>query len=275
MKKFLVILLIVTLALSTLALTACDTVLDADDMLTFCNKSLDPIVATDGVEVVVYADLYAMAVHNIPGDKITVQYVHHDEVSVTSTLQDNGNVVIKQESHGTVLHIGDLYLVIGIPESWTNYTLAVKGTVGSLSVEDSNAYWVQVEMTTGAVNIETESATVVKVDVSTGAVKVEGTAQLVDVDTDTGAINVDMDVAKLSLSSDTGSIKFEVENNLEIDVECDTGSIRGKIEGVKTQYSIEVEVGMGSCNLKNQAGDGVHKLEIDVDTGSANIKFEK
>ena len=297
MKKLLVFVLIATLCLLPMVFSACSidtSVMSAEEMLPHCDDTIltDPLTGVNAIEL--SADLYAVAFHNIPGDKVTIDYTTNEKTTVTATVVDN-KLVITQTCKPLTIHIGGigtkLCLVVGIPESWTGYSIDADVDVGALSIEDSMAGTIKIELDTGACKVVTQNATNVSiesntgavlfqgtthtlnVDVNTGATKLEGTANTVIVDTDTGAIAVNMDVQHIDLSTDTGAINFEVTNNQTIHAESDTGSIRGKIHGDKAQYSILVDVELGSCNVKDQIGTSDKVLEINVDTGSANIEF--
>lgn len=293
MKKLLIFVLIATLCISTLVFASCgvSSPLTAEEMLPFCDDTIDNQSFTDVKTIKISADLYGVAFHNIDGDKVTIDYTTHEKTTVTAVVQDD-TLVITQTCKPLTIHVsGSLCLVVGIPESWTGYNIVADVEVGALSIENSNADTINVELDTGACKIVTQNATNVSiesdtgavmfqgktntlnVDVNTGATKLEGTANTVTVDTDTGAIKVDMEVQHLNLSTDTGAINFEVTNNQTIEVESDTGSIRGTIHGDEAQYSILVDVDTGSCNVKDQIGTGSQVLEINVDTGSARIDF--
>ena len=296
MKKLLAFVLMVILCVSMLAFTSCDatSVFTAEEMLPFCDDTIltDTLTGVNAIEL--SADLYAVAFHNIPGDKVTIDYTTNEKTTITATVVDN-KLVITQTCKPLTIHIGSmgtkLCLVVGIPESWTGYSIDADVDVGALGIEDSKASSIHVELDTGACKIVAQNATNVSiesntgavlfqgkthtlnVDVNTGATKLEGTANTVIVDTDTGAIAVNMDAQHIDLSTDTGAINFEVINCKNIYVESDTGSIRGKIHGDKAQYSILVDVELGSCNVKDQIGTSDKVLEISNDTGSANIEF--
>ena len=294
MKKLLVFLLIATLCTSLFAFTSCNesVVLKAEDMLAHCDDAIDNTSFVNVQNIKLSADLYAVAFHNIPGDKVTIDYTANEKTTVTATIADD-TLVITQSCKPLTIHIsrGTLCLVVGIPESWTGYSIDADVDVGALGIEDSKAGSIHVELDTGACKIATQNATNVSiesntgavmfqgktdtldVDVNTGATKLEGSANTVTVDTDTGAIKVDMQAQHLDLSTDTGAINFEVTNNTTIHVESDTGAIRGTIHGDKAQYSILVDVDTGSCNVKDQVGTGSQVLEINIDTGSARIDF--
>ena len=295
MKKLLVFVLIATLCLLPMVFSACSvdtSVLSAEEMLPHCDDNIttDPLETMLNIDI--SADLYAVAFYNVSGDKVTIDFTHHDKCSVTKRIENN-TLYIVQDCKPFTIHIGrsTLCLVVGIPESWTGYSINADVGVGALGIEDSKAGSIHVELDTGACKVVTQNATNVSiesntgavmfqgktdtldVEVDTGATKLEGTANTVTVDTDTGAIKVDMEANKLFLSTDTGAINFEVANNTTIHVESDTGSIRGTIHGDKAQYSILVDVDTGSCNVKDQIGTGSQVLEINVDTGSARIDF--
>ena len=295
MKKLLVFVLIATLCLLPMVFSACSvdtSVLSAEEMLPHCDDNIttDPLQTMLNIDI--SADLYAVAFYNVPGNKVTIDFTHHDKCSVTKRIENN-TLYIVQDCKPFTIHIGrrTLCLVVGIPESWTGYSINADVGVGALGIEDSKAGSINVELDTGACKVVTQNATNVSiesntgavmfqgktdtliVDVDTGATKLEGTANTVTVDTDTGAIKVDMQVQYMDLSTDTGAIDFEVTNNTTIHVESDTGSIRGTIHGDKAQYSILVDVDTGSCNVKDQIGTGSQVLEINVDTGSARIDF--
>ena len=295
MKKLLVFVLIATLCLLPMVFSACSvdtSVLSAEEMLPHCDDNITTNPLETMLNIDVSADLYAVAFYNVPGDKVTIDFTNHDKCSVTKRIENN-TLYIVQDCKPLTIHIGRsaLCLVVGIPESWTGYSINADVGVGALGIEDSKAGSIHVELDTGACKVVTQNATNVSiesntgavmfqgktdtldVEVDTGATKLEGTANTVTVDTDTGAIKVDMDANKLFLSTDTGAINFEVTNNTTIHVESDTGSIRGTIHGDKAQYSILVDVDTGSCNVKDQIGTGSQVLEINVDTGSARIDF--
>ena len=274
MKKLLVFVLIATLCSSLLAFASCDgtPVFTAEEMLPLCDQSETYSLTTDIVNIRINADVYAVAIHNIEGDKVTVDYVSHSRVTVTVT-EVLGSLSINQVLKGSIFTRNRLYMVIGIPDSLIGYNIVADIDTGSLSIENSKATKLQLDVSTGAVNVDVQNAVEVNVDVDTGAVNLKGKSEYVTVDTDTGAIKVDMEANKLFLSTDTGAINFEVTNNTTIHVESDTGSIRGTIHGDKAQYSILVDVDTGSCNVKDQIGTGSQVLEINVDTGSARIDF--
>ena len=295
MKKLLVFVLIATLCLLPMVFSACSvdtSVMSAEEMLPHCDDNITTNPLETMLNIDISADLYAVAFYNVPGDKVTIDFTHHDKCSVTKRIENN-TLYIVQDCKPLTIHIGrsTLCLVVGIPESWTGYSINADVGVGALGIEDSKAGSIHVELDTGACKVVTQNATNVSiesntgavmfqgktntldVEVDTGATKLEGTANTVTVDTDTGAIKVDMEANKLFLSTDTGAINFEVTNNTTIHVESDTGSIRGTIHGDKAQYSILVDVDTGSCNVKDQIGTGSQVLEINVDTGSARIDF--
>lgn len=292
MKKLLVILLLVVLCCSAMMFASCEeAIFTAEEMMVYCNDSLTTNPLTGVYEVVISADLYAVAVHNVPGDKVTIDFTYHEKTSVTTEIK-NSTLYIIQESEPLTMYIGGtLCLVVGIPESWTDYTLGADLGVGTLSVEDSKASHIEVDVDTGAAKISVVDATsvilesdtgaiifqgktgVLTVDVDTGAVKLEGQADVVAVTSDTGSIKVDMLATDVSLETDTGSIVFEIGNNNTIKVESSTGSVIGTIDGVKSKYSILVDVDTGSCNVDDQIGDSVHLLQIKINTGAAKITF--
>lgn len=295
MKKLLVFILIATLYTSLFAFTSCDeaVVLKAEDMLAHCNDSITTDPLQTMLNIYLDADLYSVAFHNVPGDKVTIDFTQHDKCSVTKRIENN-TLYIEQKSEPFTVHLnGTLCLVVGVPEGWVGYALVADVSVGTLCVENSKASNIDVEISTGGAVISAENADQVKLesdtgavsftgkanllqaDVDTGAVKLFGQADKVIAHTDTGAIKVDMLATELHLSSNTGSIVFTVGNNKTIKVQNDTGSVRGTIDGVQSHYSILVDVDTGRCNLKDQIGTETNTLEIDVDTGSVNVTFKQ
>lgn len=294
MKKLLVILLLVALCLLPMAFSACSidvTVISAEEMLPHCNDSLTTNPLEGATNIHIEADLYSVAVHNVIGDKVTIDFTQHEKSKVTTSLKD-GTLYIVQEWESLIASAArKLYLVVGIPESWQSYKLSADLDVGALSIEQINADTIDVEMDTGAcmvttqiasaVNLESDTGAIIfqgktgvlTVDVDTGAVKLEGQADVVAATSDTGSIKVDMLATEVDLQTDTGSIVFEIGNNNTIKVESSTGSVIGTIDGVKSKYSISVEVDTGSCNVYDQIGDSVHLLQIKINTGAAKITF--
>lgn len=294
MKKLLVFVLIAILCVATLAFTACEeAVFTAKDMMVFCNDSIttDPLQTMFNIDI--DADLYSVAFHNVPGDKVTIDFTQHEKCKVTKRIENN-TLYIEQTSQPLTVYVGGtLCLVVGIPESWVGYNLVADISVGTLCIENSKASNIDVEISTGGAVITAENANnvtlesdtgaisftgkakVLETDVDTGAVKLSGQADKVIAHTDTGAIKVDMLATNLELSSNTGSIVFTVGNNKSIKVQNDTGSVRGTIDGVKSQYTIAVDVDTGSCNVQDQMGTGTNYMKIDVDTGSVKITFKQ
>lgn len=274
MKKLLAFVLIATLCFSAMVFASCygTPLFTAEEMLPLCDKSEQYSLTKDIVNICIDADVYAVAVHNIKGDDVTVDYVTHNRVTVTVKESIN-SLTIKQEIKGSIWSPNTLYIVIGIPESLTDYNIVADVDTGSLSIENSNATKLELDVDTGAVNVSVQNAKKVDISVDTGAVNLTGQSEYVAIETDTGAVKVNMQVNKIFLSTDTGAINFEVTNSKTIYVESNTGAVRGKIHGDKTQYSILVDVTTGSCNVKDQIGTGSQLLEIDIDTGSARIDF--
>ncbi len=272
MKKAILYILVVALCVFSLAtLTACGPI-DVEDMVFECDKALDPIVAQDGVDVVIKADVYSVGVYEIPGDKITIQYGSNANADV-QVPHTGSEVFIVQNSSSTITSVKDLFLVVSIPSSLKNYDLSVQTTSGFVSIDDLSVRELAVQTVSGKVDIDVEHAQSVEVQTASGNVELSGDAVSVNVDAISAKVDLDMTVADLDISSDSGKIVFEVENNTTIEVESKTGDIRGTIEGVKNQYTIQTEVWQGRCNVDNQVGDGLHVLEVEVGTGSAKIKF--
>ncbi|MBQ8434082.1 MAG: hypothetical protein IJX23_04700 [Clostridia bacterium] len=296
MKKLLVFILIATVCLLPMVFSACGidvSVISAEEMLPHCNDSLTTNPLDGAKNINIQADLYSVAVHNVSGDKVTIDFTQHEKSNVTTSIKYGTLYIVQQWEPLIATAVRNLYVVVGLPESWQGYTFSADLDVGALSIEQINADVIDVEMDTGACMVTTQTASVVNlesdtgaiifqgkagiltVDVDTGAVKLDGQADKVIANTDTGAIKVDMLATELDLSSNTGSIVFTVGNNKTIKVQSDTGSVRGTIDGVQSHYSILVDVDTGSCNLKDQIGTGTNILEIDVDTGSVNVTFKQ
>ena len=129
MKKLLAFVLMATLCLLPMVFSACivDTsVMSAEEMLPHCDDTIltDTLTGVDAIEL--SADLYAVAFHNIPGDKVTIDYTTNEKTTITATVVAN-KLVITQTCKPLTIHIGSmgtkLCLVVGIPESWTGYSI--------------------------------------------------------------------------------------------------------------------------------------------------------
>ncbi len=272
-KTIAVALVILALATFLVTLTACEFDTSPEEMLRKCNQYLDPITATDGTKISIKAGVYSVGVTSISGDKITVQYAQANGANVAYTSDADGVRITQTET--MELTGKNLYLVVGIPRAWENCVVNIEVGVGNLTVDDLCVHTLEVDMLTGSANIEVERAQLVDIDIKSGNLELDGDALEYDVDCETGTMDVDVEGSIVELSTNTGKIVFEIDNAVEIDVEAKTGTIKGKIEGIKESFSIQTEVGTGKCNLKNQLGDGVHTLEISVGTGNANIRFDR
>ena len=282
MKKLLAFVLMAILCVSMLAFTSCDAtpVFTAEEMLPLCNKSAEisyfPGTHYEHHTIEIKTDVYTVAFHNIDGNVVTIDYVHHSRVDVTAHCSPglgNCKLTIKEDLKGTVMTSHSLYMVIGIPKSWSSFDIVADIDIGSLIIEDSQVRNLQANIKTGVAYIDVQNATKVSVRVNTGDAKLVGKTESALIRTDTGSIDANVGAKTLRFSTDTGAIDFEVINGKNIYVESDTGSIRGKIHGDKAQYSILVDVELGSCNVKDQIGTSDKVLEINADTGSANIEF--
>ncbi|MBQ9125749.1 MAG: hypothetical protein IJY13_03735, partial [Clostridia bacterium] len=92
MKKLLVFVLIATLCLLPMVFSACSvdtSVLSAEEMLPHCDDNIttDPLQTMLNIDI--SADLYAVAFYNVPGNKVTIDFTHHDKCSVTKRIENN------------------------------------------------------------------------------------------------------------------------------------------------------------------------------------------
>lgn len=140
MKKLLVFVLIATLCLLPMVFSACSvdtSVMSAEEMLPHCDDNITTNPLETMLNIDISADLYAVAFYNVPGDKVTIDFTHHDKCSVTKRIENN-TLYIVQDCKPLTIHIGrsTLCLVVGIPESWTGYSINADVDVGALGIEE-------------------------------------------------------------------------------------------------------------------------------------------
>ncbi len=145
---------------------------------------------------------------------------------------------------------------MAIAENCTADSLGLKVKDGTVKITDTRC--------AGDMTVTTETgAIVVKNCEAEGAITAAS---------NTGAIEVSAFSAALRITTDTGAIDFTTDA-AHIDVEADTGSVSGKIKGVKEEYTVTVNTGTGSCNIQNQTGTEDKTLKVKVDTGAITVRF--
>lgn len=155
--------------------------------------------------------------------------------------------------------------------------LKAEASTGSVCAENLKAEKATFATSTGSVTVSgAEILGDAEIKASTGSVKAENfkAGGHLAMSVTTGSLKCDAEAAKLTLKSTTGGVNFSVKNADEIYVKCTTGSVKGTVSGVKSEYDIHSSTIIGKSNLAERTGTAGKKLTVITTTGSINVNFE-
>lgn len=282
MKKLFCAVLVAVLCISTLGFTACvfgepdDLIWVSTDLLTFCDAR--QITTTFPPEegprnVTINADVYNVAVYNIEGDQVKVDYTMHSRSDVTVQFDEATETVhITQKCYDQLISVKVfLALVVGIPQSWTGFDLKLNIGASNLSLEDSKAETIKIDSEACSIkmNVLEGFNKSTEIETDAGSVDFSGQTETLDVEVNSGSITThDLIATNVTLKTNTGSIT--VNGNGEgfyaqtVDLSTHTGSIT--LNG--SADTIIAKTNTGSINADVLSADN---LQFTTKTGS--IKF--
>lgn len=286
MKRLFCAVLIALLCFATLGFTACtqneknELIWLSPDLITFCNA---PQITTtfppeEGPRnVTISADVYNVAVRNIEGDQVKVDYTKNDHSDVSVKFDETTETVrVTQHCTDMALTVNVfLGLVVSIPQGWTDFTLDVNVSASNLSVEGSKAKTITINGETCSIKMDVlegfnESTTI---QTKTGSVEFGGRTNKLDVNVGTGSITTN-DVFvddSLKLATNTGTINVKGDNGgacaKTIDVSTKTGTINLNGSG----ETIVAQTQTGSINADILTADD---LKLISNTGSINFTVD-
>lgn len=307
MKKLFCAVLVAVLCLSAFGFTACtfgksdELIWRSADLLTFCNA---PQITTTfppeegSRNVTINADVYNVAVHNIEGDQVKVDYTENAHSDVDVKFDETTETVhITQNCTDRVLTVNVfLGLVVGIPQSWTDFTLQVNVSASNLSLEDSKAKTIKIDGDACSIkmNVLDDFNQSTEIETDAGSVDFSGSTKTLDVKVNAGTITThNIFVDQLKLATSTGTINVNGDNGgvnaQTIDLSTKTGSINlnGSADTIIAQTntgSINADI-LSADNLQlttktgsiNFTADNALKINLESNTGSINgtIKVNK
>ncbi len=279
MKKSLTVILIVVLCILTMQFTACgdtnknELIWYAEDMLKFCDKQqmTFPLPEEEGSRnVKISADVYNVAVHNIEGDKVIVNYTDNKKADVSvDFVETTETVTVIQQCKGTLLSVNVfLGLVVGIPENWTNFDLQLDVGVANVSIENSKAKTITINGDTSSVRINPyeQSNESVSVETKSGSVEFSGDTNDLQVKVNTGSVDITGQINNsLDVQTNTGTIKLHDASVDNVKLTTKTGSI--KVDTFATATKMDLSTKTGSIHLNGSA----ETIIAQTNTGSIKV----
>lgn len=307
MKKLFCAVLVAVLCISTLGFTACiqsvkdELIWVSTDLLTFCDaRQITTTFPPDEGprNVTINADVYNVAVYNIEGDQVKVDYTKHSRSDVTVRFDETTETVhITQKCYDQLISVKVfLALVIGIPQSWTGFDLKLNIGASNLSLEDSKAETIKIDSEACSIkmNVLEGFNKSTEIETEAGSVEFSGQTEALDVEVDSGSITThDLIATNVSLETNTGSITLNGNGEgfyaQTVDLSTKTGSItlNGSADTIiaKTNTgSIKADMLMvDDLQLATKTGsikftvDNALKINLESNTGSINgtIKVNK
>lgn len=214
---------------------------------------------------------------------------------------EGGNVTLKTRFNswffGFWFHFNPdkIAISVGVPRSFKG-ELDLSGATGDITVRGiENLNELEANISTGEVTVESVKAEKCKLTATTGSVNVNGltangdvllknttggikaygivTKGLVKTEVTTGKTEIEADCKIFRAKSTTGSVNMTVKNAEEIEANCTTGSIKGKIYGVKEDFDIATSTTTGSSDISDRTNENGRKLRVKTTTGSISIRF--
>lgn len=300
MKKLFCAVLVAVLCISTLGFTACiqsvkdELIWVSTDLLTFCDaRQITTTFPPDEGprNVTINADVYNVAVYNIEGDQVKVDYTKHSRSDVTVRFDETTETVhITQKCYDQLISVKVfLALVIGIPQSWTGFDLKLNIGASNLSLEDSKAETIKIDSEACSIkmNVLEGFNKSTEIETEAGSVEFSGQTEALDVEVDSGSITThDLIATNVSLETNTGSITLNGSADTII-AKTNTGSIKadmlmvddlqlatktGSIKfTVDNALKINLESNTGSINGTIKVNKSWYTIKVNHSTGSCNI----
>ncbi len=302
MKKFIIVLCIILAAGITLGITgaiiyAANGSNDMSKYTETANKT-----ALDGVNSIkIKCTVESIEVTPVDGDEITFSYYEGDKLHHNLTVE-NGKLVFETENKMWAFWFWwgfnkeSLTIKVGVPRAFAG-DLELDASTGDIKVSDiAGVKEFDAEISTGVINVDGVKAESISLKSSTGAIKLKNSEASGDVkvkastgkvvvdevkagaelgvEVSTGKVECNADAKDVKLKSSTGEIRFNLKNASVIFVKCTTGSVNGKIKGIKEEYGIDCSTTTGDKNLANQTGTTDKKLTVKTTTGSVSVYFE-
>lgn len=301
MKKAIIILCIILAAGLVLAITGAIvlTATGCNDMSNY--EKIEKRVETDGVvRLKVKGEIEKINVAATDGNEIVFTYYEGKKLQRDLTDKD-GEVILQNRNkmwffwNRLGLDEEVLTINVAVPREFSG-DLILEAATGEINVRDLLFIKeLKAEVTTGNVRAENMKAEKATFAASTGSVTVNGAEILGDAEikastgsvkaenfkagghlamsVTTGSLKCDAEAAKLTLNATTGGVNFSVKNADEIYVKCTTGSVKGTVSGVESEYDIHSSTTTGKSNLAERTGTAGKKLTVITTTGSINVNF--
>lgn len=201
------------------------------------NVKKNPFLGTSG-EITVYLPADFSGTLNIEGKNSPV---YADSISV------NGNITVSNKNSE-----------INISNTKNIESLICTNKNAEINIENISAYSLDVNGENGTVNV--------KDSVFSGNTVIES---------DNGSINVASSTfsGDSKLIADNGKCVFDGAALENADVKCDNGSIKGTLDGKKSDYKIKASADNGTSNISD-TNSGKYILNLDADNGSIDLDFE-
>lgn len=239
-------------------------------------------------------------VYATDGEQLELSYYDGKKLSHEYS-DDGGNVTLKTSFHswffGFWFHFDPdkIAISVGVPRSFKG-ELDLSGATGDITVRGIEGLSeLEANVSTGAVTVENVKAEKCKLTATTGYVNVNGltaagdvllksttgavkaygvtTKGLVKTEVTTGKTEIEADCGYFRAKSTTGGVNMTIKNAEEIEANCTTGSITGKIYGSEKDFDIAASTTTGSSNVSDRTTENGRKLRVTTTTGSISIKF--